>query len=149
MEVHALCRALCRVDSHSPAFACSSGLDQCCGTAGILGMPNGPFLYADQLLQVLTAKSEQGGFKDLVIYVVCILYPLSFFFLNLSEWAMSLASCTYCTCIWKYVCAREPTLQDMQHIAAAVICDCIHLFLLTCRKHASQALSSRACFQTR
>ena len=33
-------------------------------------MPNGPFLYADQLLSVLTAKSEQGGFKDLVIYVV-------------------------------------------------------------------------------
>lgn len=33
-------------------------------------MPNGAFLYADQLLSVLTAKSEQGGFKDLVIYVV-------------------------------------------------------------------------------
>ena len=29
-------------------------------------MPNGAFLYADQLNQVLTAKSEQGGFKDLV-----------------------------------------------------------------------------------
>ncbi len=42
--------------------------DWCC--AGILGMPNGAFLYADQLLSVLTAKSEQGGFKDLVIYVV-------------------------------------------------------------------------------
>ncbi|KAK9907315.1 hypothetical protein WJX75_001305 [Coccomyxa subellipsoidea] len=39
------------------------------GAPGILGMPNGPFLYADQLLSVLTAKSEQGGFKDLVIYV--------------------------------------------------------------------------------
>ena len=34
--------------------------------AGILGMPNGAFLYADQLNEVLTAKSEQGGFKDLV-----------------------------------------------------------------------------------
>lgn len=34
-------------------------------------MPNGPFLYADQLLSVMTAKSQQGGFKDLVIYVVC------------------------------------------------------------------------------
>ncbi|CAL8462896.1 g2430 [Coccomyxa elongata] len=39
------------------------------GAPGILGMPNGAFLYADQLLSVLTAKSEQGGFKDLVIYV--------------------------------------------------------------------------------
>ena len=29
-------------------------------------MPNGAFLYADQLNEVLTAKSEQGGFKDLV-----------------------------------------------------------------------------------
>ena len=29
-------------------------------------MPNGAFLYADQLNQVLTAKSEQGGFKELV-----------------------------------------------------------------------------------
>ena len=27
-------------------------------------MPNGPFLYADQLLDVLTAKSEQGGFRS-------------------------------------------------------------------------------------
>ena len=33
---------------------------------GILGMPNGAFLYADQLNEVLTAKSEQGGFKELV-----------------------------------------------------------------------------------
>jgi hypothetical protein len=49
------------------------------GAAGILGMPNGPFLYADQLLDVLTAKSEQGGFKDLVIYVVCsFVVPASF-----------------------------------------------------------------------
>lgn len=47
---------------------------RCC--AGILGMPNGPFLYADQLLSVLTAKSEQGGFKDLVIYVVRSICPL-------------------------------------------------------------------------
>lgn len=39
-------------------------------------MPNGPFLYADQLLSVLTAKSEQGGFKDLVIYVVRSICPL-------------------------------------------------------------------------
>ncbi|CAK0784835.1 hypothetical protein CVIRNUC_008040 [Coccomyxa viridis] len=39
------------------------------GAPGILGMPNGAFLYADQLNEVLTAKSEQGGFKDLVIYV--------------------------------------------------------------------------------
>jgi hypothetical protein len=29
-------------------------------------MPNGAFLYADQLNEVLTAKSEQGGFKELV-----------------------------------------------------------------------------------
>lgn len=29
-------------------------------------MPNGAFLYADQLNEVLTAKSDQGGFKELV-----------------------------------------------------------------------------------
>ncbi|CAL5223295.1 g5786 [Coccomyxa viridis] len=39
------------------------------GAPGILGMPNGAFLYADQLNEVLTAKSEQGGFKELVIYI--------------------------------------------------------------------------------
>ena len=48
------------------AGTCSSGMTFSVGTAcaGILGMPNGPFLYADQLLDVLTAKSEQGGFRS-------------------------------------------------------------------------------------
>ena len=36
-------------------------------------MPNGAFLYADQLNEVLTAKSEQGGFKDLVRSPCCSL----------------------------------------------------------------------------
>ena len=55
--------------------------------AGILGMPNGAFLYADQLNEVLTAKSEQGGFKDLVRGPCC---PLT---------AVQLCSHPMCLCL--------------------------------------------------
>lgn len=39
------------------------------GAPGILGMPSGPFLYADQLHAVLTRRSKQNGFKEMVIYI--------------------------------------------------------------------------------
>ena len=35
-------------------------------------MPNGPFLYADQLLDVLTAKSEQGGFRSVTLLLLSL-----------------------------------------------------------------------------
>lgn len=55
-------------------------------------MPNGPFLYADQLLSVLTAKSEQGGFKDLVIYVVrCMCSSKSYDIFILCDVAVSIS----------------------------------------------------------
>lgn len=37
--------------------------------AGILGMPNGPFLYADQFLDTLRTKSQSNGFADMVVYI--------------------------------------------------------------------------------
>ena len=37
--------------------------------AGILGMPNGAFLYADELLGALANKSAANGFKDMVLYI--------------------------------------------------------------------------------
>ena len=39
------------------------------GVAGILGMPNGPFLYADELLGALANKSAANGFRDMVLYI--------------------------------------------------------------------------------
>lgn len=36
------------------------------GAAGVLGMPEGPFLYADQLHGVLRRRAREGGFKELV-----------------------------------------------------------------------------------
>eukprot|EP00884_Botryococcus_braunii_P000248 jgi/Botrbrau1/10223/Bobra.0362s0013.1 len=39
------------------------------GAPGILGMPNGPFLYADQFLETLRSKSESRGFADMVVYI--------------------------------------------------------------------------------
>eukprot|EP00887_Chlorella_sp_A99_P007632 scaffold20.g7632.t1 len=39
------------------------------GAPGILGMPSGPFLYADQLHEVLANKSRHGGFKEMVLYI--------------------------------------------------------------------------------
>ena len=37
------------------------------GAPGILGMPSGPFLYADQLHAVLAARSQARGFKEMVM----------------------------------------------------------------------------------
>lgn len=39
------------------------------GAAGILGMPAGPFLYADELVTTLHNKSLAGGFKEMVLYI--------------------------------------------------------------------------------
>jgi legumain len=39
------------------------------GAPGILGMPTGNFLYADQLIKTLKHKAASKGFADLVIYV--------------------------------------------------------------------------------
>ncbi|KAK9819341.1 hypothetical protein WJX74_008119 [Apatococcus lobatus] len=39
------------------------------GAPGIVGMPSGPFLYADQLHTTLREKAARKGFKDLVIYL--------------------------------------------------------------------------------
>lgn len=39
------------------------------GAPGILGMPSGPFLYADQLMDTLKAKAKHRGFADLVLYI--------------------------------------------------------------------------------
>ncbi len=39
------------------------------GAPGVLGMPSGPFLYADELHDTLRNKSQAGGFKELVFYV--------------------------------------------------------------------------------
>ncbi len=36
------------------------------GAPGIVGMPFGPFLYADQLHSALRNKSAAGGFHELV-----------------------------------------------------------------------------------
>ena len=37
------------------------------GAPGILGMPSGPFLYADQLHAVLKAKARKQGFAEMVL----------------------------------------------------------------------------------
>ncbi|KAK9806827.1 hypothetical protein WJX72_004028 [[Myrmecia] bisecta] len=39
------------------------------GAPGIVGMPNGPFLYADALLNTMKAKSAANGFADMVLYI--------------------------------------------------------------------------------
>mmetsp|Transcript_694 Transcript_694/g.1699 ORF Transcript_694/g.1699 Transcript_694/m.1699 type:complete len:523 (+) Transcript_694:414-1982(+) len=39
------------------------------GAPGILGMPSGPFLYANDLVDTLTNKSAAGGFSELVAYI--------------------------------------------------------------------------------
>lgn len=39
------------------------------GAPGILGMPAGPFLYADQLIKVLRERARHGAFKEMVLYV--------------------------------------------------------------------------------
>ena len=57
--------------AHPAADAAAGAV--CVAWLGILGMPNGAFLYADQLLEVLTAKSEQGGFRSAL---ECLLYKL-------------------------------------------------------------------------
>ena len=71
-------------------------------------MPNGAFLYADQLNEVLTAKSEQGGFKDLVGGPCCPLNTCATLFAShmlvsqiartlwLSTQAAALHTATYC-----------------------------------------------------
>lgn len=37
------------------------------GAAGVLGMPTGPFLYADQLMNTLHMKYHARGFKEFVM----------------------------------------------------------------------------------
>lgn len=37
------------------------------GAAGVLGMPSGPFLYADDLQRVLRRKARHGGFREMVL----------------------------------------------------------------------------------
>lgn len=37
------------------------------GAPGILGMPSGPFLYADQLHAVIAARSLRKGFQEMVL----------------------------------------------------------------------------------
>jgi legumain len=37
------------------------------GSAGVLGMPSGAFLYADQLLGALNRKAAHHGFKEMVL----------------------------------------------------------------------------------
>ncbi|KAK9819348.1 hypothetical protein WJX74_009216 [Apatococcus lobatus] len=39
------------------------------GAPGIVGMPSGSFLYADQLHKTLREKAARKGFKDMVIYM--------------------------------------------------------------------------------
>ncbi|KAL3138308.1 hypothetical protein ABBQ32_006119 [Trebouxia sp. C0010 RCD-2024] len=39
------------------------------GAPGILGMPTGPFLYADQLIDTLHRKAENRQFADMVLYI--------------------------------------------------------------------------------
>ena len=39
------------------------------GAAGVVGMPSGPFLYADQLLGAVADKHAAGGFKEMVLYI--------------------------------------------------------------------------------
>jgi legumain len=37
------------------------------GAAGVVGMPAGPFLYADQLIKSLKKKFHHKGFKEIVL----------------------------------------------------------------------------------
>ncbi|PSS11505.1 Vacuolar-processing enzyme like [Actinidia chinensis var. chinensis] len=39
------------------------------GGPGVLGMPNMPFLYANELMEVLKKKHASGSYKEMVIYV--------------------------------------------------------------------------------
>lgn len=39
------------------------------GAPGVLGMPAGPFLYADQLNDVIRHRSRVHGFKEMVVYI--------------------------------------------------------------------------------
>jgi legumain len=37
------------------------------GAAGVVGMPSGPFLYADQLISSLEKKAKSNGFHEMVM----------------------------------------------------------------------------------
>jgi legumain len=37
------------------------------GAAGVLGMPTGPFLYADEFIKTLKKKHSRKGFKEAVL----------------------------------------------------------------------------------
>eukprot|EP00951_Prasinocladus_malaysianus_P029507 scaffold273010_cov22-Prasinocladus_malaysianus.AAC.1 len=39
------------------------------GAPGILGMPFGPFLYANDFVQTLVNKSNSNGFAKMVVYI--------------------------------------------------------------------------------
>ncbi|WIA16428.1 hypothetical protein OEZ85_013117 [Tetradesmus obliquus] len=39
------------------------------GAAGVLGMPSGPFLYADELMASIRRKFQSHGFKEMVMYI--------------------------------------------------------------------------------
>lgn len=39
------------------------------GAAGVLGMPTGPFLYADEFIKTLKKKHSKKGFKEAVLYI--------------------------------------------------------------------------------
>jgi len=39
------------------------------GAPGILGMPSGDFLYADQLHKTIKHRAKRGGFKEMVLYI--------------------------------------------------------------------------------
>jgi hypothetical protein len=39
------------------------------GSVGVLGMPAGPFLFADELHASLGKKADSGGFKEMVLYI--------------------------------------------------------------------------------
>ncbi|KAL4426127.1 hypothetical protein ABPG77_002713 [Micractinium sp. CCAP 211/92] len=39
------------------------------GAPGIVGMPSGPFLYADQLHAVIATRAREGAFHEMVIYI--------------------------------------------------------------------------------
>jgi legumain len=37
------------------------------GAAGVVGMPSGPFLYADELMAAIRRKFQKHGFKEMVM----------------------------------------------------------------------------------
>jgi len=39
------------------------------GAAGVVGMPSGPFLYADQFMSTLEKKAKSNGFREMVLYI--------------------------------------------------------------------------------